>query len=229
MSLCIIPARGGSKRIVRKNIRDFCGKPMIAWSIEAALQSGCFARVVVSTDDAEIAEVAKSCGAEVPFVRPAALADDFATTGAVMAHGVDELMADQLSGEVCCLYATAPFVESEDLQRGLALLRESQAEYVFSVTQYRFPIQRALRLDESGQLAMFQPEFFQTRSQDLEEAYHDAGQFYWGRSQAWLQQTPIFSCDARPLMLPSHRVQDIDSEEDWLRAEWLFKAMLASR
>jgi len=111
----------------------------------------------------------------------------------------------------------------------LALLRESQAEYVFSVTQYRFPIQRALRLDESGQLAMFQPEFFHTRSQDLEEAYHDAGQFYWGRSQAWLQQTPIFSCDARPLILPSHRVQDIDSEEDWLRAEWLFKAMLASR
>jgi len=229
VSLCIIPARGGSKRIVRKNIRDFCGKPMIVWSIEAALQSGCFARVVVSTDDAEIAEVAKSCGAEVPFVRPAALADDFATTGAVMAHAVDELMADQPSDEVCCLYATAPFVESEDLQRGLALLRESQAEYVFSVTQYRFPIQRALRLDESGQLAMFQPEFFQTRSQDLEEAYHDAGQFYWGRSQAWLQQTAIFSCDARPLILPSHRVQDIDSEEDWLRAEWLFKAMLASR
>jgi len=229
VSLCIIPARGGSKRIVRKNIRDFCGKPMIVWSIEAALQSGCFARVVVSTDDAEIAEVAKSCGAEVPFVRPAALADDFATTGAVMAHAVGELMADQPSDEVCCLYATAPFVESEDLQRGLVLLSESQAEYVFSVTQYRFPIQRALRLDESGQLAMFQPEFFQTRSQDLEEAYHDAGQFYWGRSQAWLQQTPIFSCDARPLMLPSHRVQDIDSEEDWLRAEWLFKAMLASR
>jgi len=229
VSLCIIPARGGSKRIPRKNIRPFCGKPMIAWSIETALQSGCFERVVVSTDDAEIAEVARGYGAQVPFMRAAHLADDFATTGAVMADALQQLQRSGVAAEqVCCLYATAPFVQATDLQQGESLLAASQQDYLFSVTAYGFPIQRALRLQADGSVAMFQPEHFQSRSQDLEEAYHDAGQFYWGRWEAWLAEKPVFE-SALPLMLPPHRVQDIDSEADWLRAEWLFKAMLASR
>ncbi|MDQ7075189.1 MAG: pseudaminic acid cytidylyltransferase [Gammaproteobacteria bacterium] len=229
MTVCVIPARGGSKRIARKNLREFCGKPMLVWSIEAALESGCFAAVMLSTEDEEIAELARAHGAEVPFVRPAELADDYATTGAVMAHAVAWLAEKSREAqEACCLYATAPFVQAQDLRDGLQRLRESQAEYVFSVTDYAFPIQRALRLQADGSVAMFQPEQFQTRSQDLEQAYHDAGQFYWGKSAAWLSAKPVFE-SALPLILPSHRVQDIDTEEDWRRAEWLFKAMLASR
>ena len=229
MNVAIIPARGGSKRIPRKNIRDFCGKPMIAWSIEAALQSGCFARVIVSTDDAEIAEVAREWGAEVPFIRPAELSDDHATTVPVIGHAVAWLHAqDCVVEQVCCLYATAPFVRVEDLRRGLALLTEAASDYAFSVTRYAFPIQRAIRLTEQGRVEMFQPEYFNTRSQDLEEAYHDAGQFYWGRAEAWLSGKMIFGPESVPVLLPRHRVQDIDTLEDWQRAEWMFKVMQQS-
>lgn len=226
MNIAIIPARGGSKRIPRKNVKPFCGKPMIAWSIEAALTSGCFERVIVSTDDSEIAEVARSYGAESPFLRPAELANDHAGTIPVIAHAVQWLQQEgaQLDA-VCCLYATAPFVQPDDLQRGLRVLQEQQAAYAFSVTTYAFPIQRAIKLTEHGGIAMFQPEEFNARSQDLEEAYHDAAQFYWGKLEAWLSGQSIFSEGAIPLILPRHRVQDIDTPEDWERAEWLFKAM----
>lgn len=228
MKLAVIPARGGSKRIPRKNIKLFCGKPMIAWSIEAALQSGCFDQVVVSTDDAEIAEVARQCGAQVPFMRPAELSDDHTGTIAVIAHAVDWLTEQgQAPEQVCCIYATAPFVSPDDLQRGLALLTETGSDYAFSVTSYAFPIQRAIRINESGRVEMFNPEHFNTRSQDLEETYHDAGQFYWGRADAWQQGRMIFSPAAVPVLLPRHRVQDIDTSEDWTRAEWMFKALRA--
>jgi pseudaminic acid cytidylyltransferase len=231
MLVCVIPARGSSKRIPRKNIREFAGKPMIAWSIEAALASGCFVRVIVSTDDDEIAVVAEAHGAEVPFRRPVALSDDHTGTLPVVAHAIDWLREQGESPEVvCCLYATAPFVQAEDLQAGLRALRGSDdVDYAFSVTSYAFPIQRALRLTADGRVAMFQPEHFHTRSQDLEEAWHDAGQFYWGRAEAWRAGTPIFSERAVPVTLPRHRVQDIDTPEDWRRAEWLFKAWQAER
>lgn len=199
---------------------------MIAWSIEAAREAECFDRIVVSTDDAEIAEVARAHGAEVPFDRPGKLADDHAATVPVIAHAVKEL---KLSAKtpVCCLYATAPFVQSTDIRRGLKALQAADAEYAFSVTSYAFPIQRALRITDSGRVAMFQPENAETRSQDLEEAWHDAGQFYWGRREAWISGRPLLTSDAVPVPLPRERVQDIDTFEDWRRGEWLFKAMRA--
>lgn len=228
MRLAIIPARGGSKRIPRKNIKPFCGKPMIAWSIEAALESGCFDRVIVSTDDDEIAEVARQYGAEVPFMRPLELSDDHTGTIPVIRHAIGTINSQSRAVEqACCLYATAPFIQAEDLRRGLEILQGSGGDYAFSVTSYAFPIQRAIRLTPEGRVEMFYPEHFNTRSQDLEEAYHDAGQFYWGRADAWLQGKMIFSPASLPVMLPRHRVQDIDTSEDWVRAEWLFKAMLA--
>jgi N-acylneuraminate cytidylyltransferase len=226
MNVAIIPARGGSKRIPRKNIKEFCGKPMIAWSIEAALQSECFDRVVVSTEDAEIAEVARAHGAEVPFERPAALANDHAGTVSVIAHAAGELDLFP-KAPVCCIYATAPFVQPTDIRLGLEALQATDADYALSVTTYAFPIQRALKITGSGRVAMFQPENAERRSQDLEEAWHDAGQFYWGRGETWLAGKAPLASDAVPVRVPRERVQDIDTPEDWRRAEWLFKAMRA--
>lgn len=223
MALCVIPARGGSKRIARKNIRLFAGKPMLAHSIEAAQASDCFEKIVVSTDDAEIAALARDYGADVPFMRPPELADDFATTVAVISHAVQALACAD-SDAVCCLYATAPFVRADDLCRGATVLRESGADYAVSVTTFPFPIQRALRC-ENGVLSMFQPENVAVRSQDLAEAWHDAGQFYWGKAAAWWAQKPVFTADARAVPLPRHRVQDIDTEEDWQRAEVLWQVL----
>lgn len=226
MNLCVIPARGGSKRIPRKNIREFCGKPMIAWSIEAARQAGCFDRVAVSTDDREIAEVSRRWGAEVPFLRPAALADDITGTIPVVAHAVRWLHREGLEAtSACCLYATAPFVQSSELREGLELLASIPPDrFVFTATAFSSPIQRALKLDPvSGEARMWQPQHFNARSQDLEPAYHDAGQFYWGRPQAWLTVGNLFE-GGRALLLPHWRVQDIDTEDDWRRAELIHQA-----
>lgn len=228
MRLAVIPARGGSKRIPRKNIKLFGGKPMIAWSIEAALQSGCFDRVLVSTDDKEIAEIAKAHGADVPFMRPKVLSDDHTGTTPVIAHAIRWQHDNGIPAtQVCCIYATAPFLEAQDLQRGLAKLESSGADYAFSVTSYAFPIQRAVRITADQRIEMFRPDQFNTRSQDLEEAWHDAGQFYWGRAAAWLSQLPVFSRHASPVHLPRHRVQDIDTPEDWTRAEWMHRTWKA--
>lgn len=226
MKLAVIPARGGSKRIPRKNIKEFCGRPMIAWAIEAARNSDCFDRIIVTTDDTEIAEISRQWGAEVPFTRPANLSDDLTGTTPVIAHAID--WVNRNVGTVkfaCCLYATAPFVQAEDLHRGFDVLQQSGADFAFSVTSYAFPIQRAIRITVDRRVEMFEPEHFHTRSQDLEEAFHDAGQFYWGRASAWLAGKMLFSHDATPVLLPRHRVQDIDTAEDWVRAEWLFKEM----
>ena len=231
MKLCVIPARGGSKRIPRKNIREFCGKPMIAWSIEAAQASGCFDQIIVSTDDSEISDVAQQFGAKVPFMRPAKLADDFAGTTPVVAHAVQwhqdhgqELYA------VCCLYATAPFVDPDDIKTGLDSLADVTPDrFVFTTTDYASPIQRALKIDlASGVVRMWQPEQFTQRSQDLEPAYHDAGQFYWGRPQAWLNSEDLFE-GSKPLLLPRRRVQDFDTEDDWTRAELMRRALAEER
>jgi pseudaminic acid cytidylyltransferase len=226
MNLAIIPARGGSKRIARKNIKPFCGKPMIGWSIETAHLSGCFDRIIVSTDDAEIAAVARAHGAEVPFMRPPELADDHTGTTPVIAHAVDWMNHNARKvAFACCLYATAPFVQANDLRRGFNVLQQSGADYAFAITSYPFPIQRAIRITSEQRIEMFNPQHLLTRSQDLEEAFHDAGQFYWGRAIAWLSGKPLFSDNASPVLLPRYRVQDIDTEEDWERAEWLFRTM----
>lgn len=226
MKIAVIPARGGSKRIPRKNIKEFCGKPMIAYSIEAALQSGCFDKVIVSTDDTEIAEVARRYGAEVPFIRPAELSNDYTGTIPVIRHAVEWLIQQGVDPQlVCCLYATAPFVTPKYLQQGLQKIIEQDADYAFTVTSYAFPIQRAIKISPQLGIEMFDSNNFNTRSQDLEEAWHDAGQFYWGKAEAWLSEKIIFGPESTPVILPRHRVQDIDTFEDWDRAEWLFKAM----
>lgn len=218
MTVCVIPARGGSKRIPRKNVRDFCGKPMIAWPVKAAMDSGCFDRIVVSTDDDQIAEVAEETGAEAPFRRSGDLADDHTPTVPVIADAIARLnIPDQTP--VCCLYATSPFVTPTDLRAGMDRLEETGAPFVLSVTTYAFPIQRALRRDASGKIEMFDPAHMQTRSQDLEEAWHDAGQFYWGHAESWKSGQGIFAAGTQGLALPRHRVQDIDTEEDWKWAE----------
>ena len=230
MRLAVIPARGGSKRIPRKNIKPFCGRPMIAWSILAASRSGCFDRIIVSTDDLEIAELAKAHGADVPFLRPALLSDDLTGTIPVVVHAVEwQSQHGEPANEVCCIYATAPFMQGVDLKRGLKVLRSTGADYAFSVTTYAFPIQRAIRITTDGGVDMFNPEHFYTRSQDLEEAWHDAGQFYWGTSQAWLSGKPIFGHGSAPVPLPRYRVQDIDTHEDWAQAELIFKILKDDR
>lgn len=224
MRLAVIPARGGSKRIPRKNIKTFAGKPMIAWSIETAQTSGCFDRIIVSTDDKEIADVARAHGAEVPFLRPQELSDDHTGTIPVVAHAVGWM--ERQVGPVdfaCCLYATAPFMRSQDLRQGLDVLNKSGAQYAFTVTSFAASIQRSFRITEQQRIEMFDPAQFNTRSQDLEEAYHDAGQFYWGRAQAWMASTPLFSKDSTPIVLPRYRVQDIDTLDDWIRAELMFE------
>jgi N-acylneuraminate cytidylyltransferase len=226
VKIAVIPARGGSKRIPHKNIRPFCGKPMIAWPIEAARESGCFDHIVVSTDDVEIARIALSHGAEVPFVRPTELSDDHTATRPVVIHAIRE--AEKLWGSVeftCCMYATSPFMTSTDIRNGLDVLVRSEADFAFAVTTFPYPIQRALKRTADNRVAMFHPEHRLTRSQDLEEAYHDAGQFYWGRTQAFLEDRPTFSDAAIPIVLPRSRVQDIDTLEDWRRAELMFDVL----
>lgn len=227
MRIAVIPARGGSKRIPRKNIRNFCGKPVVAWSIEAARKAGLFEHVIVSTDDAEIAEVARKWGAETPFARPAELCDDHAGTTEVIAHAT-KWACDQgwPVAAVCCIYATAPFVDVEDLRRGLLALEAGSWAYAFSATDFAAPIFRSFRQDANGGIEMFFPEHFATRSQDLPAAMHDAGQFYWGRPSAWLEGKTIFASHSVPIAIPRWRVQDIDSEDDWLRAEVIAPAIM---
>jgi len=224
--VAIIPARGGSKRIPRKNIKPFAGKPIIAYSIEAALQSRLFDRVIVSTDDREIAAVAESLGAEVPFYRPPELADDHAGTSAVVKQCLEWLIShDEPATHVCCLYATAPFIRVDSLRQGYQRLIESGKSYAFSVTSFPFPIQRAIRINADGCVEAVSPDAIFCRSQDLEETYHDAGQFYWGTANAFLHDVTIFSSASVPIILPRYLVQDIDTMEDWRRAELMFAAL----
>ena len=226
MRLAVIPARGGSKRIPRKNVRPFAGKPIIAHSIDAARACGLFDRIVVSTDDDEIAQVARACGAETPFVRPAELSDDHTGTNAVVRHAIDWFgERGALPEHVCCIYATAPFVQSHYLCEGFDRLIASGKSFAFSVATFAFPIQRALRIDANGCVQPIWPENIARRSQDLEETYHDAGQFYWGTARAFLENEIVFSPASVPVILPRHLVQDIDTEEDWKRAELMFRAL----
>jgi N-acylneuraminate cytidylyltransferase len=226
MRIAIIPARGGSKRIPYKNIKFFCGKPMISWSIQAAINSGCFDHIVVSTDDADIANVARASGAEVPFMRPAELSDDLTGTGAVIKHAVEWVELNWGGIDlVCTIYATAPFVRASDILEAYQLKNKSGAQIVFSVTSFPFPIQRAIKINPQGRVEMFYPENYLARSQDLEPAFHDAAQFYWADSNAIINGASAFSTVAAPFILPRYRVQDIDTPEDWIRAELMFQAL----
>lgn len=226
MKVAIIPARGGSKRIPGKNIKVFGGKPMIAWSIEAALKSECFEQVIVSTDDHEIAEIALRYGAAVPFIRPTALADDYTGTTPVIKHAIEWLSAHgQYYSYALCLYATAPFVRPQAIINAHQQLQKTQADFCFTATEFAAPIQRAFKLTAEKRVAMFDPKKFNQRSQDLEPAYHDAGQFYWGKSEAFIQQHLMFSTAASPYLLPRYLVQDIDTLDDWKRAELMFKVL----
>jgi N-acylneuraminate cytidylyltransferase len=226
MNICVIPARGGSKRIPRKNIKEFNGKPIIAYSIETALRSNCFDQVIVSTDDDEIAEVARKYGAQVPFVRPDELSNDYVGTIPVIKHAIEWMEDNENPVEnVCCLYATAPFIQSQTISKAFQQLKDLRTDYCFSVTRFAFPIQRAVKIVQDNKVNMFYPEHFNIRSQDLEEAYHDAGQFYWGKAQAFKDELPIFSEVATPYILPRYLVQDIDILEDWIRAEAMYKVL----
>lgn len=226
MKVAVFPARGGSKRIPRKNIREFCGKPMISWPIEVAKKSSLFDHILVSTDDKEIAEVSKLYGAEVPFIRPSKLSDDYTGTSEVMAHAVSWMHEQQWFPEaVCCIYATSVFLTKVDLIKGLDALNTGDWSFAFSVTDFDYPIFRSFREYPGGGVDMFFPEDFDKRSQDLPVALHDATQFYWGKSDAWLNGQRIFERHSYPVKIPRWRIQDIDTEDDWRKAEYIFKSI----
>lgn len=226
--IAIIPARGGSKRIPRKNIRKFAGKPMIAYAIDAAKASEAFDRVIVSTDDSEIAAIARDCGAELPFIRPAELSDDFTPTVPVIAHAI--AACRDLGWDVrwaCCIYPGVPLIDPTDLARAWDLLRASGGkDFVFPVAAFPSAIQRALRCGDGGAVSPFDPGNVSTRTQDLEPAYYDAGQFYWGGADSWLAGLSLHQ-HGRAIVLPEWRVVDIDTPADWERAEALYRVAAA--
>jgi N-acylneuraminate cytidylyltransferase len=222
-TIAIIPARGGSKRIPRKNIKNFAGQPIIKYSIDAALDAGCFDEVMVSTDDREIAEAVESFGAKVPFFRSAENSSDMAMTVPVL----EEVLAEykKLGREfdyVCCLYPTAPFVTAARLKEAYAKTLETGAEAVLPIMRFGYPIQRSLKL-ENGYAKMFWPENYSRRSQDLEPAYHDCGQFYMLKVSSLLEQKVLFPNHTVPIIVPESEAQDIDNEEDWKLAEIKFQ------
>jgi len=224
-AIAIIPARGGSKRIPRKNIKIFHGKPLITYSIEVAIKSNLFEKVIVSTDDEQIAEIAKSYGAEVPFLRPKDLSDDYAGTFDVIDHAVEFLKSEgEEFNYVCTIYATAPLLQDKYLIEGFEKLKNSDAVNAFSCTSMPFPIQRTFKINQDNRCEMFWPENFMQRSQDLEEAYQDAGQFYWTKLEKKSDKV-MFGEDSIPIVLPRHLVQDIDTLEDWERAEFMYQAL----
>lgn len=223
-TLCIIPARGGSKRIERKNIKEFAGKPIIAYSIEAAVQSGCFDEVMVSTDDEEIASIAESHGAKVPFMRSEKTANDFATTADVIFEVLDRYAESDCEFDaICCLYATAPFVTSERLKEGFSILESGKADAAFTCVEYSYPIQRSLYVNEQGRILMKFPEYAKSRSQDVQKSYHDAGQFYFTTVKALRECGSLWGPDTMPIVLPEMEVQDLDTLQDWELAELKFR------
>lgn len=220
LKIALIPARGGSKRIPRKNIRPFAGKPIIGWAIEAAKKSGLFDKIIVSTDDDEIMGVARAFGAETPFKRPPELADDFTPTDGVLTHALD--WVNSKIGPItsfCCIFPTSPFLDPVYLKQGFHEVGIKGEEAAFSMTTFAFPIFRAVKRDDQGHVRMIWPEHTMTRSQDLPEALHDAGQFYWVNYDAYMREKKLWSLKIVPIVLPRTMVQDIDSPEDWAVAE----------
>jgi pseudaminic acid cytidylyltransferase len=225
LSLAVIPARGGSKRIPQKNIRPFRGQPMIGWSIQAAQKAQMFDRVIVSTDDAHIASIASSYGVEVPFIRPSHLADDTTATAPVIAHALEMLGIRRGDDAVaCCIYPCAPFFVAEDLARAKTMLTDHDAAFVYPVVEYPHPVHRAMRRLPSGQMQFLLPECELARTQDLEVAFHDAGQFYMGRSSAWLDGLRMHTAGLG-MPIPAWRVVDIDDDASWRRAELVHEVL----
>jgi pseudaminic acid cytidylyltransferase len=221
--LAVIPARGGSKRIPRKNIKIFKKIPIIAWSIRAAIESNCFDRIIVSTDDTEIAAIATEYGADVPFTRPQYLSDDNTETIKVVQHAIKWIVDnDQSVSSVCCIYPTAPLIQAKDLKEGKKILDENDVDYVFTAGQYQYPIQRALHYKKDKKVKMYQPKYLHTRTQDLELSFHDAGQFYWGKADAWLSGKSAFDDKSIPLFLNQIQCVDINTYDDWKIAEFAF-------
>jgi pseudaminic acid cytidylyltransferase len=228
MNIAVIPARGGSKRIPRKNIKLFCGKPIIAWAIETAQTSKLFDQIIVSTDDDEIRDIAISYGAEVPFIRPKDLSDDYSGTTEVITHAVQWIQTNNLSPEaVCCIYATNPFLQADEIKEGLEKLRTNRYSYVISATEFAAPIYRSFTDNNKDGVEMVFPQHFYSRSQDLPPTFHDAGQFYWAKPSTWLNKERIFSDKTGLIKLPRWRVQDIDTLEDWKRAEVIYQLIKA--
>ena len=222
MRIAVIPARGGSKRVPRKNIRTFAGQPVIVWPIKAALSSGLFDQVVVSTDDAEIAEVARAAGASVPFMRPENLSDDYADTKSVIRHAISELEL-KTEVQVCCIYPTSVFADAQLLKNGLEKLNESKCSFVFSITSVDPSIYRSFTKTADDHITMLFPENYAKRTQDLPSLYCDAAQFYWAKVGAWQSDLDIFGADSIGVFIDPSRVQDIDTESQWLAAERIFQ------
>lgn len=223
--IAIITARGGSKRIPRKNIREFCGRPILAYSIQAALESGVFDRVMVSTDDEEIAETARRYGAEVPFFRSRETAGDYASTADVLAEVLEEYQKQGQEFDLLCgIYPTAPFLKPETLKKAMALLAESHADAVQPVVRFSFPPQRGVCIRD-GEVRFLWPEYRNARSQDLEPYYHDVGQFYCLNAKSFLSQKTLVMERTLPFILPELEVQDIDTEEDWKIAELKYRLL----
>jgi pseudaminic acid cytidylyltransferase len=223
--VAVIPARGGSKRIPKKNIRPFAGRPLIEYAIDLARTCGLFERVVVSTDSPEIAALAESAGAEVPFTRPAELADDHATTAAMLQHALAALDARGRYDYACCLYPATPFTRPDDLQAGLELVADTGAASSLAVTGFAAPIWRAMERQADGRLTLVWPEHRDTRSQDLPETFHDAGQFYWVPVAGFLDAPALLTDNSRGVIFERWRAHDIDTEEDWMRAETIFRML----
>ena len=226
MRVGIIPARGGSKRIPGKNIRLFAGEPVIAHSIRAALESDCFDEVVVSTDDESIAATARMHGACIPFMRPAKLADDYTVLADVIAHALRWYdFHERPVTHACCIFATAPFLSAAFLRAGRDALLSSGKHFALAVTSFDFAVQRALRINADGSLDAMYPEYRLARSQDLDAGWHDAGQFCWGTAEAFLEKMTVFSPNTVAVKLPRHMVQDLDTPEDWHRAELMYQVL----
>jgi N-acylneuraminate cytidylyltransferase len=225
-NLCVIPARGGSKRIPRKNIRDFLGKPIISYSIKLAKQSGLFEEVMVSTDDDEIQTIAIQHGASVPFKRSIKNSDDFATTMDVLREVIDNYTKRGMNFEqVCCLYPTAPLAQLHDFKEGHRMLTEQNCQVVLPVVPFSYPIWRGLTITSSNSIRMVYPEYLNSRSQDLDKVYHDAGQWYWMLSHVIKNRISLFGEGTKVIVLDDLKVQDIDNEYDWKLAEMKYQLL----
>ncbi len=226
MNICIIPARGGSKRIPGKNIKLFCGKPIIEYPIEVAKKSKLFSYIVVSTDDKKIAEISKKAGALVPFIRPKELSTDHIATRPVVNHAICELEKTLgIPSFICVIYPTSPFLLENDLCQSFEIMKNKKEGFVFGASSFAYPIQRAFLIDKNKNLKRTNPEYRFTRSQDLEEAYHDAGQFCWGYYKSFLDNLDPISNIGYAYKLPRYRVHDIDTIEDWKRAEIIYYSL----
>ena len=225
-NIAIIPARSGSKRITKKNIKLFNGRPIISYAISAAIECKLFDRVIVSTDSEEIALISKEYGAEAPFIRPKELADDYTGTVPVMKHAIET--CEELGWKItlaCCIYPCVPLIKIEDLKNVYSFLIENNGDYSYPVTEFNSPVQRALRQDNSGQMSMLDSSNQFTRSQNLEKAYYDVGQFYWGKKDAWINESDVLN--GYGYVIPNWRVVDIDTPEDWIRAELISKSLFS--